>query len=186
MFVDAPVCMLGAIACIENPMTALRTHVRTYDAPVGTSLICALFLLLTACSGPREDAEPDSAGAIFAGADGAWIVLNYWAEWCAPCREEIPELNALDAEFAPALQVFGVNFDGIQGDELAALSQRMGIAFDVLALDPLPQLAEAPIGVLPTTLIINPDRIVVARLVGPQDKAGLVERWRLLSAAPSP
>ncbi len=30
--------------------------------------------------------------------DGQWLVINYWAEWCGPCRTEIPELNRLEAE----------------------------------------------------------------------------------------
>ena len=30
--------------------------------------------------------------------DKQWLVLNYWAEWCGPCRTEIPELNALNEQ----------------------------------------------------------------------------------------
>ena len=47
---------------------------------------------------------------------GRWRVINYWAIWCAPCREEIPELNALDDR--TDLMVFAVNYDGQNGEAL--------------------------------------------------------------------
>ena len=55
-------------------------------------------------------------------------------EWCAPCREEIPELNelrAVAAEQGAVFQVFGVNYDGLQGDDLAGVMERMQIEFPV-------------------------------------------------------
>ena len=42
---------------------------------------------------------------------GHWVLVNYWAEWCKPCLEEIPELNSIDT--ASAVVVLGVNF-GLQ------------------------------------------------------------------------
>ena len=47
---------------------------------------------------------------------GQWVVINYWAIWCKPCIQEIPELNKL-AEL-PQVTVLGVNYDGISGEEL--------------------------------------------------------------------
>ena len=46
-------------------------------------------------------------------AQGHWRVVNYWAVWCSPCREEIPELNQLHHE--TDLVVFAVNYDGNSG-----------------------------------------------------------------------
>ena len=45
---------------------------------------------------------------------GHWRIVNYWAVWCGPCREEIPELNRLHEE--TDLVVFAVNYDGKQGE----------------------------------------------------------------------
>ena len=53
---------------------------------------------------------------------GQWRVVNYWAIWCTPCREEIPELNALND--STELMVFAVNYDGQTGEAL--LSQAAG------------------------------------------------------------
>ncbi len=64
-------------------------------------------------------------------------MLNYWAEWCGPCRTEIPELNVLAEQLkGKKIGVFGVNFDNVQGEELKSASEKLGIAFTVLAQDP--------------------------------------------------
>ncbi len=103
---------------------------------------------------------------------GRWVVLNYWAEWCAPCRQEIPELNALDAEHQDVV-VLGVNFDGVRGAALGELADKMGIRFAVREEDPAPALGLDPPEVLPTTVIFDPHGQLRARLVGPQTRASI-------------
>jgi len=39
------------------------------------------------------------------------LVVNFWATWCAPCVEEMPELSSLQAEVAPRIQVIGIGID---------------------------------------------------------------------------
>lgn len=104
-----------------------------------------------------------------------WIVINYWASWCLPCREEIPELNALSRRFAEDTKVFAVNFDGLQGEELAAEAEAMGIEFALLRKDPAPVLGYPRPQVLPTTVIIRPGGEVAASLSGPQTLATLAK-----------
>ncbi len=101
-----------------------------------------------------------------------WMVINYWAIWCAPCREEIPELNRL-ALRAPDIDVYAVNFDDVQGDALAEQAAELGIDFPLLAEDPGPALGSARPTVLPTTLIVDPAGQVVTRLIGPQTEAAI-------------
>ncbi len=97
---------------------------------------------------------------------GQWVLVNYWAEWCKPCLEEIPELNELDK--APDITVLGVNFDGVQGDALVELGERMGIGFTMLADDPGPGFGwKLPVA-LPATFLVNPDGDLVETRFGPQ------------------
>ena len=94
-----------------------------------------------------------------------WNVINYWAIWCKPCREEIPELNQLNQ--IENMVVLGVNFDGKVGEALVSDADDLGIAFDIID-DPAPNLNISRPSVLPTTLLLSPEGTLVATLVGPQ------------------
>ncbi len=94
-----------------------------------------------------------------------WNVINYWAIWCKPCREEIPELNQLNQ--VENVVVLGVNFDGKVGEALISDAVDLGIAFDVID-DPASNLNISRPSVLPTTLVLSPEGTPVATLVGPQ------------------
>ena len=106
---------------------------------------------------------------------GQWRVVNYWAIWCTPCRQEIPELNALDAE--SGLLVLAVNYDGKEGAILRGEAAEMGITFTLLEKDPVAQLGIQRPRVLPTTLLVSPDGEVTDTLVGPQTQRGLLALW---------
>ena len=94
-----------------------------------------------------------------------WNVVNYWAIWCKPCREEIPELNQLNQ--IENVVVLGVNFDGKVGEALISDAVDLGITFDIID-DPAAYLNISRPPVLPTTLVLSPEGTLVATLVGPQ------------------
>jgi len=104
---------------------------------------------------------------------GKIIVINYWATWCAPCRKEIPELNELDHQLSDRLDVIGVNYDGVVGEQLLEEMAKLGIEFDNLYTDPRSLWGLDTVTVLPETLLINTDGEIVHRLVGPQTKHSL-------------
>ncbi|MDO9625464.1 MAG: TlpA disulfide reductase family protein [Pseudomonas sp.] len=113
--------------------------------------------------------------------EGQWLVINYWAEWCAPCRSEIPELNALAPQLeALSASVVGVNFDGLQGADLATASQAMGIEFTVLEQDPAVRFGLPPSAVLPVTYIVDDKGRMRERLLGEQTAASLLVRVQTL------
>lgn len=136
------------------------------------SVICRILLtgLLMATMGSCGGSESrlaDGSAADWDAWQGKWLVVNYWAEWCAPCRKEIPELNELHAE-SPDVIVLGVNFDGVRGEALGDLVAKMNIEFPVLEEDPRGRWnADLPT-VLPSTLVIDPSGALKETLVGPQ------------------
>jgi len=119
-------------------------------------------LLLTACA----PAAPPGNSLQLDELQGQWVVVNYWAVWCKPCAQEVPELNALDE--LPGVTVLGVNFDGASGAELAQQLQQLAIRFPTLDADPAAQLGLARPSVLPTTLVLDPGGKLRETLVGPQ------------------
>lgn len=104
-----------------------------------------------------------------------WTVINYWATWCKPCIEEIPELNQLAASQTNHITVLGVDFDQSQDDALQAKIDKLGIHFTVLNQDPAEQLGYPRPTVLPTTIIINPQQQLHQTLVGPQTQQSLLQ-----------
>ena len=135
---------------------------------------CAAFVGLVACS---EDASrlADGTAVAWSQRDGEYVAINYWAEWCDPCREEIPQLNALHHDRdATRLVILGVNYDRISGESLAALIDEMGIEFPVLVSDPSERFDYDVPTMLPTTVIIGPDATVHEILIGPQTRESLL------------
>jgi thiol-disulfide isomerase/thioredoxin len=130
-------------------------------------LVVILTLLLGACSESTQETNPLTA------LRGQWVVVNYWAKWCKPCIEEIPELNRLDADH-DGISVVGVNFDGLTGEALANQEQELGVAFPTIG-DPGAQLGTGRPSVLPTSVILNPRGEVHRTLVGPQTRDTLLE-----------
>ena len=116
--------------------------------------------------------------------DKQWKVINYWAEWCGPCRIEIPELNSLEKQLqGQSVGVFGVNFDGLQGKELSEASTALGITFTVLAQDPAEVFDLPRSEALPVTYIIDDKGKVRATLMGEQTAAGVLAKIKELKGA---
>lgn len=122
-------------------------------------------LLLVGCD---EQQWLDHEGNTLSRADlqGRWMVVNYWAEWCAPCRHELPEFNRLAEN--PEVVVLGVNYDGITGEALSDLADEMDIRFAVVGQDFVDSFGLERPQVLPTTYVFNPEGELLHSLAGPQ------------------
>jgi thiol-disulfide isomerase/thioredoxin len=153
----------------RSPLTGSR---RTRRVPRAWRCLFAIGLVMAlgACgAGEPEVTYARGGGATWEELRGRWLLINYWAEWCAPCRKEIPELNELQAQGDDlGLLVLGVNFDALRGDALISVMDRMDVQFPVLVDDPRARWELPPPSVLPSTLVIDPDGNLHDVLVGPQ------------------
>lgn len=132
-------------------------------------LYAGLLFALLACD-RQEPPEQPGLEAL----RGQWVLINYWAQWCKPCIDEIPELNAIDRKY-DNVTVLGVNFDGAGGEELAQQAQKLGVEFTSLERDPAAALGVPRPVVLPSTLVVNPAGELVTTLLGPQTLESLEE-----------
>jgi thiol-disulfide isomerase/thioredoxin len=139
---------------------------------LGLKAIFILVLLgLSGCAKEPSYRVADGSQMQLSELRGNWILINYWADWCRPCREEIPELNTLhqrEREEGQPIFVLGVNFDYLGGQELTDLITEMGIEFPVLVDDPQGIVGYEAAQVLPMTVIISPAGEVHNVLIGPQ------------------
>jgi thiol-disulfide isomerase/thioredoxin len=129
---------------------------------------------LAGCDRPDSKPGPQDLNEL----QGHWLVINYWAVWCKPCIEEIPELNRFAEQHAGQVKVFGVNFDNSSGALLQEQVETLQIQFPTLEYDPAVQLGYPRPNVLPTTVVINPQGQVHRILKGPQTLDSLTEALR--------
>jgi thiol-disulfide isomerase/thioredoxin len=102
---------------------------------------------------------------------GKWVYINYWAEWCKPCKEEIPALNAYARANSDAL-VLGVHFDKPSGIKLLNQINLFRIEYGVVVND-IQMAFQHPVpSGLPVTYVYNPEGKLVKTLQGPQTVAG--------------
>ena len=132
--------------------------------------VASMVLVTAAWAEPVDYSLPDLAGKTHSIADyrGKWVIVNYWATWCPPCLEEIPELVDFHERHKDSdAVVLGVNFEDIGVEQLNSFVDSLFISYPILRSEPLPATPLGPIPGLPTTYIIAPDGSPVARQVGP-------------------
>jgi thiol-disulfide isomerase/thioredoxin len=98
---------------------------------------------------------------------GQWVVLNYWATWCAPCRKEIPELSALN-NARTDITVLGLAYEDTDIESFDEFLKEFKPSYPLLLVDVSepPEPFGAP-KVLPTTIILNPDGVPTKTFLGP-------------------
>lgn len=104
-----------------------------------------------------------------AGMRGQWVLINFWASWCAPCMDELPLLVEAQARYAAkGLQILGPALDDAAA--IAPVVARFRINYPVMAdfmsADSAMQALGNDRGALPYTVLIDPDGKIVEVVLG--------------------
>ena len=145
---------------------------------IATMLACTVF---TACS-----EQTDSTGDGFSLTDlngkthklsdyrGKWVVVNYWATWCPPCRKEIPDFVKFQQKHPKDVQILGIAYEDADPDKLKRFANEFSINYPILTVD----VYNPPGGILnstplPTTVIYDPSGRRVEKRIGPMHERDL-------------
>ena len=103
---------------------------------------------------------------------GRVLILNFWATWCGPCKEEMPSLERLRRKFSPEqLQILAVTTD-IRPREIESFWKQLDLHFEVV-LDEQEELSQAlMVRNLPTTVIVDAQGHRMGRVMGPREWDG--------------
>lgn len=124
--------------------------------------------------------------------DGKVLLINFWAPWCRPCRQEIPMLVAAQKRYGSrGLQIIGIAID--HPDAVRPFARRHHMDYPILAdpdkgarvQDAYASGGKAPAGVLPYTAIVDRQGRIVARIAGALTRAQLDQLVKPLLARPA-
>ena len=117
--------------------------------------------------------DMDGAGMTLAAFEGQYVLLNFWATWCAPCREEMPSLDALQRELGG--ESFAVVTVASGRNPIPAIRrffEEEGVTDLPVYLDPRQGMSrQMSVFGLPTTVLLDPEGREIGRLRGDADWA---------------
>lgn len=96
---------------------------------------------------------------------GRWVLVNFWATWCAPCREEMPYLDRLATDHADRLSVLAVNMRESE-TAVRTFAEELDLRLPILLQPDDATLLAYYVRGLPISVLIDPDGGVVQRIIG--------------------
>lgn len=159
-------CVLATLFAFAIPLSAGFSHAGDVPASVGPQG----FLIWETPRDLPELTFEDKDGTALSLADfrGKVVLLNIWATWCAPCREEMPTLDLLQAQLGGAqFEVMALSIDHGGAGAVKEFYREINIGQLRVYIDPSTRAA-ATLGIegVPTTLVLDPEGREIGRLVG--------------------
>jgi thiol-disulfide isomerase/thioredoxin len=98
---------------------------------------------------------------------GKVVFLNFWATWCPPCREEIPELVELQSRYKDRLQVVGISLDDPEDvGRVKRFSEKEGVNYPIVMANREIVMEYGGVPALPTSFVVNTDSKIVQKHIG--------------------
>lgn len=110
--------------------------------------------------------DPENNLVSLDGTKGKVVLLNFWATWCGPCREEIPTLIALQQRYAKQVQVIGISIDTRPAGEVQDFAEQLNINYPIAMSTDAVEQAFGGVSSIPATFVVSKDGQIVDRHIG--------------------
>jgi len=97
---------------------------------------------------------------------GKWILVNYWATYCPPCRAEIPDIEEFYRKNKSKFVVLGMDAGGTDDASIKAFKKELDITYPLIPAQESTLLAFGVVMAIPTSYIINPQGEIIDKYVG--------------------
>lgn len=98
---------------------------------------------------------------------GKVVLLNFWATWCPPCREEVPELIELQGRYKDTLQVVGISMDDPEDvSAVRRFAEKEGVNYPIVMASREIVMEYGGVPALPTSFVVNTDSKIVQKHIG--------------------
>ena len=97
---------------------------------------------------------------------GKVVLVNFWATWCPPCREEIPELIQLKKHYGARLEIIGISEDDDLPEKVLKFAQQQGMTYPIVMSTPEVLASYGGVPALPTSFLLDTQGRVVQKHSG--------------------
>lgn len=167
----AAAVLYAAAATIANPVLADRPDIAALSEMRDGDMKKLAFSAapVKRIDTPFQDGEGNSVS--FKDFEGKYLLVNFWATWCAPCRHEMPTLDALQEAYGgDDFEVVTIATGHNPLPAIHSFFEEAGVTNIAIYRDPKQKLArEMTVFGLPMTMILNPEGEEIARLRGDAD-----------------
>lgn len=162
----------------------MRTLQRTRFYPMWLGVLLLLTFGVAAQAADFKLTDTQGRTHTLSGYKGKWVLVNYWATWCPPCLDEIPDLIALHNNKKNNLVVIGVALDYRNPKDVTDFADSMLVDYPIVLGNRDMIRPIGPVQGLPTTYLFNPEGKMVAQQVGAITRQ-MVETYIASKTAPA-